>query len=89
MAPILNQLSVTPKSTDLIYVDILNDSLLYESFEYVIYGNDKTMIRRGQFRAPSVQIRTNYLEEGTYHFQLLLNGKEWKTTYFEKQNIEA
>jgi hypothetical protein len=89
MSPILNQVNVTAKSYDLLYVDILNDALLYESFEYVIYRNDKTMLRRGQFRAPSVQIRTSNLEEGTYQFHILLNGEEWKTTCFEKQNPEA
>ena len=86
---LLNQVSVTPQSFDLIYVDILNQKLQYESFEYIIYTQDKKMIRRGQFRAPSVQIRTSCLQEGTYQFQLLLHGEEWKNTHFQKQSQEA
>ncbi len=89
MSPTSNQVTVTTKSTDLINVDILNFKLQYESFEYVIYNDNKTMLRKGQFRAPSVQIPTNHLQEGTYQFQLLINGQEWKTTLFEKCNPEA
>ncbi len=88
MSSTSNHVSVTTKSSDLINVDILNN-LQYESFEYVIYNDNKTMLRKGQFRAPSVQIRTNNLQEGIYQFQLLLNGQEWKTTLFEKYNSEA
>jgi hypothetical protein len=88
MSALLNQVSVTTQSFDLIYVDILNQKLQYESFEYIIYTEDKKMIRRGQFRAPSVQIRTCGLQEGTYEFQLLLHGEEWKNTLFQKQSQE-
>lgn len=86
MSTLVNQVSVTLKSFDLIYVDILNQSLQYELFEYVIYTEDKRMIRRGQFRAPSVQIRTNDLQEGTYEVQLFLRGEEWKNMLFQKRS---
>jgi len=89
MTTATDQVSVTTKSTDLIFVQILNEKLQYESFEYVIYGQDKSLLRRGTFRAPSVQIRTTYMNEGIYQFQLLLNGQEWKTTLFEKHSQEA
>ena len=89
MSPQTNQVTVTTQTYDLIYVDINNDSFLYQSFEYVIYSPNNTMLRRGQFRSPCVQIRTSNLEEGTYHFQLLLNGQEWRTTHFEKRSPEA
>jgi hypothetical protein len=89
MSCALNQVSVTSQSYDLIYVDILNQSVQYESFEYVIYNQEKRMLRKGQFKAPTVQIRTNHLQEGKYHFQLLLHGQEWTTAFFEKQNLDA
>lgn len=89
MSILLNQVSVTTQSFDLMYVDILNQTLQYESFEYIIYAEGKRMIRRGQFRAPSVQIRTNGLQDGTYEFQLLLHGEEWKNMIFQKHSEQA
>lgn len=80
-----HQVTVTEQVYDLIFVDILNQNLQYESFEYIIYGENKKMLRKGQFRAPSVQIRTNHLQEGMYGFQLLLHGEEWNHLYFEKK----
>jgi len=89
MTTATDQVSVTTKSTDLLFVQILNEELQYESFDYLIYGQDKSVLRRGTFRAPSVQIRTTYMNEGTYQFQLLFKGQEWKTTLFEKHRQEA
>ena len=86
MIPISAQVSVIEKVTDLIFVDILNRRFEYESFEYIIYDGHKKIVRKGYFRAPSVQLRTNNLQEGTYSFQLLLNGEVWNTTEFRKKH---
>ncbi len=80
------QVLVVEKVTNLVFVDILNETLQYASFDYVIYDGDKKVIRRGYFRAPSVQFRTNNLQEGTYQFELLLNGEVWETAQFSKRS---
>lgn len=79
------QVSVIEKVSNLVFVDILNDTVQYASFDYVIYDGDKRVVRRGYFRAPSVQFRTNNLVEGTYEFELLLNGQVWETAHFNKR----
>ncbi|MDB5247726.1 MAG: hypothetical protein JWQ40_2120 [Segetibacter sp.] len=84
MFPMLNEISITKKVCDILVLDILNQRLPYEPFEYIIYSEDHTMQRRGQFRAPSVQLRTTHMNEGTYELQLLYKGQEWQTTLFEK-----
>ncbi len=78
------QVMVTEKVFDLFFVNILNEKVLYQSFDYIIYGEGKRLCRKGRFRAPSVQIRTNDLKEGNYQFQLFLNGAEWESSAFEK-----
>jgi hypothetical protein len=79
------QVSVVGHMSDMIFIDIHNQTLQYESFEFNIYNGDKKVVRKGYFRAPSVQLRTNNLAEGTYQFELLLNGKVWETTEFRKK----
>jgi len=79
------QVSVIGNVSDLIFVDIHNQLLQYESFEYAIYNNDKKVVRKGYFRAPSVQLRTNNLQEGIYQFELKLHGKVWETAEFRKR----
>ena len=79
------QVSVLGHLSDMIYIDIHSQTLQYESFEFNIYNGDKKVVRKGFFRAPSAQLRTNHLEEGTYQFELLLNGKVWETTEFRKK----
>jgi hypothetical protein len=81
----LTDFTITEKVYDLLVVNILNEKLQYESFEYVIYSANETLLRKGCFRAPSVQIRTNFMNMGTYHLQLLHKGEEWKTSFFKKQ----
>ncbi len=78
------EVTITEKVYDLFFVDILNKTFLYQSFDYEIRGEDKKTVRRGTFRAPSVQLRTNNLAEGKYQFQLYLEGKEWQSTSFIK-----
>jgi hypothetical protein len=80
------QVSVVEKVTNLVFVDILNDTLQYASFDYVIYDGAKKVVRKGYFRAPSVQFRTNNLVEGTYQFEILLNGQVWETAQFSKRS---
>lgn len=80
-----NQVSVVEKVSNLVFVDILNDTLQYASFDYVIYDGDKRVVRKGYFRAPSVQFRTNNLQAGTYQFEILLNGQVWETAQFSKR----
>ncbi len=79
------QVTITEKAYDLFYVDILNQTLLYQSFDFIIYGEDHKMLRKGHFRSPSAQLRTSDLKEGSYEFQLLFNGQEWHTSQFEKK----
>lgn len=81
----LTEFTITQKVSDLLVMNILNEKLQYQPFEYIIYSQNKTMLRKGCFRAPSVQIRTNNMDCGTYHIQLLHQGKEWVETHFEKQ----
>ncbi|MDB5190895.1 MAG: hypothetical protein JWQ96_458 [Segetibacter sp.] len=83
------QVTVTEQVYDLFLVDILNQTLLYESFEYAICSEDNKTIRKGQFRAPSVQLRTSDLCEGNYQFQLYLKGKEWQCAAFQKVSHPA
>lgn len=78
------QISITEKKNDVLDVDILTSSMLFNSFEYRIWGDNNKMLRRGQFRAPSVQMRTNDLREGNYMFQLLLNDNEILNAPFHK-----
>lgn len=84
MSLILNEVSVTEKTSDILVVDILNQKLPYEPFEYIIYSIDNIILRRGQFRAPSVQLSTTHLHQGKYYLHLLHRGQEWHTTLFEK-----
>jgi hypothetical protein len=88
MGTIATQVSIIDKVSDMVYIDILNQKLQHASFEYVILNGEKKIVRKGNFRAPSVQLRTNHLEEGMYQFQLLLNGKLWETTDFRKRKDE-
>ncbi len=80
-----DEFTITEKVSDLLVLSIINEKLQYESFEYVIYTVNKTMLRKGCFRAPSVQLRTHNMEIGTYHLQLIHKGQEWVTTPFEKR----
>jgi hypothetical protein len=80
------QVSITEKKNDVFDVDILTHSMMYSSFEYIIYGENNKMLRRGQFRAPSVQLRASGMQEGTYHFKLLLNDSEVVNIPFYKSN---
>ena len=80
----MKQVSVIGQVADMIYVNITNKTLQYDSFEYNIYNGDKKVVRRGYFRAPSVQLRTANLADGTYQFELLLNGQVWETAEFRK-----
>ncbi len=79
------QLTLQEKVCNLFSVDILNETFQYASFDYVIYDGAKRVVRRGYFRAPSVQFRTNNLQEGIYQLELLLNGKVWETAQFSKR----
>jgi hypothetical protein len=79
------QVSVVEKVSNLVFVDILNETFQYASFDYVIYDGEKKVVRKGYFRAPSVQFRTNNLQEGTYQFEILLNGQVWETAQFCKR----
>lgn len=88
MGSIATQVSIVDQVTDMVFIDILNNKLQYASFEYVIMNGDKKIVRKGNFRAPSVQLRTNNLAEGLYQLQLLLNGKIWETTDFRKRKDE-
>jgi hypothetical protein len=88
MGSMATQVSVIDRTSDMIYIDILNKKLQYASFEFVILNGEKKIVRKGNFRAPSVQLRTNNLEEGIYLFQLLLNGELWETTNFRKRKDE-
>lgn len=83
----LNDCTVTEKVYDMLFVNILDEKLQYDSFEYVIYTINNTMLRKGCFRAPSVQIRTTNMDKGTYQIQLLHEGQEWITTLFEKHTL--
>jgi hypothetical protein len=83
------QVSITEKKNDVFDVDILTHATMYSSFEYIIYGANNKMLRRGQFRAPSVQLRTTGMQEGNYLFQLLLNDNEILNVPFYKSNTNV
>ena len=78
------QVAITEKKNDVFDVDILSQTLFYRPLDYIIYGKDNKMIRRGQFRAPSVQLRTTYMQEGDYLFQILLNEDDYINVPFQK-----
>jgi hypothetical protein len=84
MAPSTFEVAISEKKKDVLDVDIMNQPLFYKLFDYVIYGKDNKMIRRGQFRAPSVQLRTTFMQEGDYLLQVLLNENEYVSVPFHK-----
>lgn len=84
MLPVKLEPSATDAIPDLLVVKILNEHYRYDSFEYIIYSDNNAVIRKGTFRAPSVQLRTIGLNEGVYHMDLLYRGQKWKTNHFEK-----
>jgi hypothetical protein len=76
-------------TADLVHVDIPGKTMEFRSFDYIIYGEGHKMLRRGNFRSPSVQLRTNDLKAGIYDFILLVDGEEYHTTSFIKDNAAA
>ena len=78
------EVAITEKKEDVFDVDILSKSFLYTLLDYVILGKDNQLIRRGQFRAPSVQLRTTYMQDGDYMFQLQLRDGEYVNVPFHK-----
>jgi ABC-type uncharacterized transport system substrate-binding protein len=84
MATSTMQVTITENKTDVFNVDVLNENYFYKPMVYIIYGKDNKMVRRGQFMAPSVQLRTSYMQEGDYLFQILLNENETVNIPFHK-----
>jgi hypothetical protein len=42
------------------------------------------MVRKGQFRAPSVQLRTTYMQAGDYLLQVMVNENDFVNIPFQK-----
>ncbi len=78
------QVAITEKNNDMFDVDISNQTLLYKSLDFIIYGKDNKMVRKGQFRAPSVQLRTTYMQAGDYLLQVMVNECDYVNIPFQK-----
>jgi hypothetical protein len=74
---------------DVFDVNVLNKEYQYQSLDYIIYGKDNKMIRKGHFRAPSVQLRITPMQECEYLFQIVLSENEKVNIPFHKTHSLA
>jgi hypothetical protein len=55
---------------DLLIVEVANDALQENYFEYVILNNQSKAVRKGNFKGPIVQLCTRFISQGTYKLQI-------------------
>ena len=78
-----NVATISRQVQDVMVVEV-NTASLNEEYEYSISDLENKIIRKGYFRAPLVQLRTSYMNDGEYLFHLYKAGKECFTEYFQK-----
>lgn len=76
---------VTTVVTHFLFIEIKNQPLAGNTFEYKICTPDEKIIRKGQFTEPNVQLRLSLIKEGKYNFLLYLNGQKLQESSFEKR----